>query len=292
MIARINGDDGEGGLVIDTAVRTGATKGRRLVCQRAEKAARIQGAQRRLGAWVCPPSVHFILVAVFSSPLLLSSVFQAPWDKILQSTDGIAASHQLLAQRIEKDVEQSLRTFQNKKEMQSIHTISTNLQTMARELEDAQEKSDKLTKKGGKANVQKVDQATSKLESATQQWESQAPFIFESLQALDELRINHLRDVLTQLETHEVDQATRTQAAAEDAVNFMLEINTSAEIQNFAHKVTAGKPKVERKSGPGPGTMSRQSTSAGPSPLAPPSGSVHDDDVSEHSKDGPQGKLQ
>ncbi len=231
-------------------------------------------------------------VRLLTSFLSLSSVFQAPWDKILQSTDGIAASHQLLAQRIEKDVEQSLRTFQNKKEMQSIHTISTNLQTMARELEDAQEKSDKLTRKGGKANVQKVDQATSKLESATQQWESQAPFIFESLQALDELRINHLRDVLTQLETHEVDQATRTQAAAEDAVNFMLEIDTAAEIQNFAHKVTAGKPKVERKSGPGPGTISRQSTTVGgPSPLAPPSGSVHDDDVSEHSKDGPQGKL-
>ncbi len=94
--------------------------------------------------------------------------------------------------------------------MQNIHTISANLHTMARELEDAQEKSDKLVRKGGKANAQKVDQATSKLESATQQWESQAPFIFETLQALDEQRINHLRDVLTQFETHEVDQATRT----------------------------------------------------------------------------------
>ncbi|KAL2134686.1 hypothetical protein VTI74DRAFT_11090 [Chaetomium olivicolor] len=201
-------------------------------------------------------------------------IFQAPWDKILQSTDGIAASHQLFAQRIEKDVEHPLRNFQNKKEMQNIHTISANLQGMAKELDDATEKSEKLSKKGGKANAQKVDQAAARLESATQQWESQAPFIFETLQALDEQRINHLRDVLTQFETHEVDQATRTQAAAEEVLNVMLEINTAQEIQNFAQRTISGKPRVERRS------TTRQSTPVTPT-AAPPS--VTADDVSEHS---------
>ncbi|KAH8899765.1 hypothetical protein GQ53DRAFT_201130 [Thozetella sp. PMI_491] len=210
-------------------------------------------------------------------------VFQAPWDKVLQSTDAIAASHQLFAQRIEKDVEHSLRGFQNKREMQNIHTISANLQTMARELEDAQDKADRLSKKGVKANAQKVDQANTKLESSTQQWESQAPFIFETLQALDEQRINHLRDVLTQLETHEVDQATRTQAAAEDAVNFMLEISTAAEIQNFANKTTMGKPKIERRGGSVTGNVSRQASVTAGSTLAPQSDSGNADDASEHS---------
>ncbi|KAJ4289469.1 Suppressor of Profilin deletion [Collariella sp. IMI 366227] len=217
-------------------------------------------------------------------------IFQAPWDKILQSTDGIAASHQLFAQRIEQDVELPLRDFQNRREMQNIQTITTNLQGIAKELDDAAEKSEKLSKKGGKASAQKVNQAAARLETATQQWESQAPFIFENLQALDEQRINHLRDVLTQLETHEVDQATRAQRTAEEVLNVMLEVNTTQEIQNFAQRHTSGKPRVDRR----PAT--RQSTPVTPT-AAPPS--ITADDVSEHSAHrdhpgpgpGPESKL-
>lgn len=213
-----------------------------------------------------------------------NSIFQTPWDKILQSADAIAASHQLYARNVEKDVEQALRAFQSRKEMQSINTISANLQSMAKELDEAQERSDKLSRKGGRANAQKVDQATSRLEAAQQQWESQAPFIFESLQALDEQRINHLRDVLTQLVTHEVDQAARTQASAEDVLNTLLEVQTDQEIKNFVHRTTAGRPKLEKRT-----TSARQSSSAAATPsLAPPSSlSGHrgddDDGVSEHS---------
>jgi len=212
-------------------------------------------------------------------------VFQTPWDKILQSTGAIAASHQLFAQRIETDVEASLRSFQAREEMRNVQTISANLLGMAKELDDAVEKSEKLTRKGGKANSHKVDLAASRLESASQQWESQAPFIFETLQALDEQRINHLRDVLTQFETHEVDQATRTQATAEEVLNAMLEVNTEQEIQNFVQRTVSGKPKVERK------PVTRQSSIVATSNLAPPSISGHDDDVSDHSghKEGQPG---
>jgi cell division protein ZapA (FtsZ GTPase activity inhibitor) len=168
--------------------------------------------------------------------------------------------------------------------MQHMQTISANLSTMARELDDATDKSEKLSRKGSRANAQKVDQAAARLESATQTWESQAPFIYETLQALDEQRINHLRDVLTQFETHEIDQATRTQAAAEEVLNVMLEVNTAQEIQNFVQKTTAGKPRIERKS-----TTTRQPTPVTPT-AAPPS--ITGDDVSEHSgqqRDNPPG---
>lgn len=200
-------------------------------------------------------------------------VFQAPWDKILQSVEAIAASHVQLAARIEQDVELSLRNFQTRGEMQNMQTITTNLTTMAKELEDAQDKSDKLIKKGGKANVQKVDMATTKLDSATQQWDSQSPFIFETLQAVDEQRINHLRDVLTQLLTHEVDQATRSQSAAEQALNTMLEINTKAEIEDFVRKAAAGKTKLDRRLPLG----SRQSSLVPGAASAAPSLSGHED---------------
>jgi acyl-CoA reductase-like NAD-dependent aldehyde dehydrogenase len=172
--------------------------------------------------------------------------------------------------------------------MQNINTISSNLQAMAKELDEAQDRSDKLTRKGGKANSQKVDQAVARLEAAQQQWESQAPFIFESLQALDEQRLNHLRDVLTQLVTHEVDQAARTQASAEDVLNTLLEVQTEREVTNFVSKTTAGRPKLEKRT-----TSTRQGSVAGPpslggrtSSLAPPSVTGHredDDGASEHS---------
>lgn len=146
--------------------------------------------------------------------------------------------------------------------------ISNNLSAMARDLEDAQEKSDKLNKKASKASAQKMDSIASKLESATQQWESQAPFIFETLQALDESRTNQLRDLLTQYQTHEVDKAQKTQDNASEAVAVMLEISTEKEIQEFVHRNTAGKPVIAPRA-----SLRRSSTGGaqGSSPLPPPS---------------------
>lgn len=222
------------------------------------------------------------------------SIFQPSWDKILRSTDAIAASHHLFAQRVEKDVEHALRQFQNRKDVQNMQTMSTNLSTIAKELEDAKDKVEKLSRKGGKASALKVDTATARLESASSQWESQAPFILETLQALDEQRCNQLRDVLTQLETHEVDQSDRIRAAANDALATIIEADTAREVENFASKVTAGKQKVEKRPPmtERTPTVTRQSTSTNVQPpstadssLAPPSTSFSqmEDNRSNHS---------
>ncbi|KAI3338736.1 Muniscin C-terminal mu homology domain-containing protein [Ustulina deusta] len=208
--------------------------------------------------------------------------FQAQWDKILQSAEFVATSHHTFAIHIEKEVETPLRMFDVKKEMQNIQTMQGNLQKVARELEEAQEKSDRLARKGGKASAQKVDMAASKLESATNQWLSQAPFVFESLQAVDESRMNQLRDCLTQYGTFEGDQAQKLQTDAETVLNSLLDYNTANEIQQFASKVTTGRPKFEKRA-----TTARQSTSAGgPSTpgTVPPSVSVPtEDDRSDYS---------
>ncbi|KAI2777328.1 Muniscin C-terminal mu homology domain-containing protein [Daldinia loculata] len=207
--------------------------------------------------------------------------FQPQWDKIIQSADALAMSHHIFATKVEKDVEIPLRSFHQKKEMMNLQTIQGNLQNMARELEDAQERTDKLSRKGGKASAQKVELAAGKLEFATQQWDSQAPFIFESLQALDESRMNQLRDCLTQYGTYEGEQAQSHQAEAETVLNSLLDYSTATEIQHFVAKTTAGRPKIEKRT-----TTARQSSSlsGGNSSLAPPS--IHApaaDDRSEHS---------
>ncbi|KAL2760228.1 hypothetical protein ACRALDRAFT_2093633 [Sodiomyces alcalophilus JCM 7366] len=197
-------------------------------------------------------------------------VFQAPWNKVIAAIEASAYSHHLLAGRIENEVEGPLRAFQSKSEALNIQATSENLTTLARDLEESQKKVEAQTKKAGKANMQKLDAAHSKLESATQQWESQAPFIFESLQAFDEHRINQLRDLLTQYQTYETEKAQRGQATAAETLAAMLEISTDLEIASFKERVVAGKPKLERR-GTAP---SRQGSS-----LATP----QEDTVSEHS---------
>ncbi|KAH6673801.1 Muniscin C-terminal mu homology domain-containing protein [Halenospora varia] len=208
-------------------------------------------------------------------------IFDVPWKKILASTDEIANSHHTLLQRIEKDVESPLRNFTStNREMQQMSTIQGNLQSMAKELDGAQEKSDKLSKKGGKANTAKVEQATSQLQGAEQQWNSQAPFIFENLQALDETRLNHLRDVLTQFETHQADQIERNRITVEQTLGSLLEVDTAQEIKNWSQASVAGKPITERRAR----QLSNAEAAAAAMPPPPTPRSTHTDNQSEHSQ--------
>ncbi|KAI9759604.1 MAG: hypothetical protein M1835_000338 [Candelina submexicana] len=200
-------------------------------------------------------------------------VFSTPWQKIVSSTESLAQSHHILAQKIEVDVERPLREFTAKnREMQAISTMQGNLASLARDMEGAQKKSDKLKDKGAKA-AGKVASATSEVENATSQWESQAPFVFEKLQAVDESRLNYLRDVLTQFQTHEVDQVERNRVTAEECLNALLNVETADEIVTFAAKVTGGRQKTERQKSRtsaggalAPSTPSRSEPDAQPTP--------------------------
>lgn len=206
----------------------------------------------------------------------------------------MAKSHTLLADRIDKDIEQPLRNFTStSKEMSAMSTQQGNLAAIAKELEDAQDRSDKLSKKGGKASAQKVDFAQSRLQSATSSWDGQAPFIFETLQILDERRLNHLRDVLTQYQTLEMDNINRNQRVVESTLGLLLEVETAQEIQNWSQAAgMGGKPAMERRS------TTRQSSIAGSTsagnismPAPPTPASTHTDNQSEHSEKREQGKI-
>ena len=182
--------------------------------------------------------------------------------------EALAQSHSTLAQRIEADVERPLKDYQTRsREMQAVNTIQGNLASIAKDVDNAQKKAAKLS--GGKANATKAANATQDVEAAIQHWESQAPYVFEQLQALDESRINHLRDVLTQLETHEVDQVERNRTSAEACLNTILNINTAEEISAFVARQSADAPTIQERTG----SRGRNSSSAGasaPPPEKPP----------------------
>ncbi|KAL8940685.1 MAG: hypothetical protein Q9211_002159 [Gyalolechia sp. 1 TL-2023] len=144
---------------------------------------------------------------------------------------------------MEVDVERPLRDYQKEsREMQAMSTIQGNLAAVAKELEAAQKRADRI--RGGKSAANKVADATSSAEAISREWRSQAPYVFEQLQALDENRINHLRDLLTQLQTHEVDQVERNRISAESCLNAILNVDTKEEISNFVARISAGAPQT------------------------------------------------
>ncbi|PVI00492.1 hypothetical protein DM02DRAFT_614252 [Periconia macrospinosa] len=218
-------------------------------------------------------------------------IFSTPWQKIIAATEAIAESHHLLAQRIEADVERPLREFTStNREVQAMSNISGNLAAMARDIDSAKNKAEKLRNKGSKAKASAVASAVGEVENATIQWESQAPYVFEKLQAVDESRLNHLRDALTQFQTHEVDQVERNRISAEDTLNVLLNIETADEIQTWSLRIRSGERlPLTRKGSNALGTPSK--SQAPPVPPVPPVPSIHaDDDKSSKSNSAPEPK--
>lgn len=210
------------------------------------------------------------------------SVFSVPWTTLTGSADTLADSHTAFATKIEVDVERPLRDFAtSNREMTQMSTIQGNLAAMAKDVERAQQKTDKLRGKGDKAEAGKVASANSDLDTAQTQWESQAPYVFENLQALDETRLNHLRDVLTQFQTHEVDQVERDRITAEQCLNVLLNVETADEIKTFALRAVHTKPTIrpQRNSIATPSRSFQGASSATPTALTP-SISQPDDELS------------
>jgi hypothetical protein len=201
------------------------------------------------------------------APLTDASIFSTPWQKIVSSTQALAESHYTLSQNIGRDVEMPLREFANSsREMQAMATITGNLQSIGKDVELAQKKADKLKDKGGKAAAGKVASAASEVENAQGQWDSQAPYVFERLQAVDEERVDHLRNVLTQYQTHVTDCVTAAGREGEDCMNAILNVQTADEIKTYALRTTRGLPAT-----PATSAAKRRMSRADAPPPPPPS---------------------
>lgn len=201
-----------------------------------------------------------------------SSIFSTPWQKIVSSTHALADSHYSLSQNIGRDVELPLREFANSsREMQAMATITGNLQSIGKDVELAQKKADKLKDKGGKAAAGKVASAASEVENAQGQWDSQAPYVFERLQAVDEERVDHLRNVLTQYQTHVTDCVTSAGREGEDCMNAILNVQTADEIKTFSLRSTRGLPATSTATATATSsTAKRRMSRADASPAPPP----------------------
>ncbi|KAK3671815.1 Suppressor of Profilin deletion [Recurvomyces mirabilis] len=191
-------------------------------------------------------------------------IFSIPWTTLTEAATTTADAHSSLAAKIEVDVEQPLREFvSTNREMQAMSTIQGNLASMAKDITRAKDKADKLQGRGERAESGKIANASSELDHAESQWQSQAPYVFENLQAVDEARINRLRDVLTQFQTHEVDLVQKNQTTAEHCLNVLLSLQTEDEIRTFALRSVQGKPRPASRA-PRPSVPTTPSASRAP----------------------------
>lgn len=134
-----------------------------------------------------------------------------------------------------------------------------NLSHIARDVDRAKQKLERLQSKGDSG---KIASATGEYENTQGQWDSQAPYVFESLQSVDEARWNQLRDVLTQFQTHEIDQVEKHRISAEQVLNVLLSVETADEVKAFALNV-AERPAAQTSSTPSmPPPPSRSATVA------------------------------
>lgn len=199
------------------------------------------------------------------------SDFSTPWQKLISSTKVLADTHQTFAHNIEADVESPLRRFNtSRKELQAITRSMDSIQKIVKDMDNAHRKADRLRDRGSRANFDKVATATSSMEDAQGQWDSQAPFVFESLQVVDEARLDHLRSCLTEFQTYSSEVSTAVSTAAEESLNALLNWQTSVEIQHFTLKAPASVSMMRerRKSQPPPpGAIQVPPTLAPPLPV-------------------------
>ncbi|KAI1007466.1 hypothetical protein K3495_g756 [Podosphaera aphanis] len=206
--------------------------------------------------------------------------FDSAWRQITAAAENIARSHSTFSERIKLDIEQPLRNFvTTNSEMSNMVNMQGNISSIAKELTEAQEKYDRLNRKGNKANSSKYDSAVSRLQAANQQWDAQAPFIFETLQALDEARLKNLQDMLAMYQTHEADHNEQNSSIVETTLKSLLDFNAEVEIRNWSQTNLDAKSAVKRNPRSGLGFA------ALPSPTSPSRlGDNQGDNQSGHSQ--------
>lgn len=213
--------------------------------------------------------------------LTSTSIFELPWRRVVSSTEALAQSHDNLARGIETDVERPLREYNSKNsDMQVVASLQSELTSLVREFEAAQKKATKAKGKVGKSSA-----AVAAADRARAQYEPRAQVAFEKLQTVDEHRINFLRDALTQLQTHEIDEIARNRSSAEGCLNTLLNLETADEIKTFAAKASGGlnmEPARREQPSPAPGSVES-------SPLPPPP-KITDDAASHRSAQSHQGR--
>lgn len=160
------------------------------------------------------------------SSLQNSGLFEAVWMTILSSTRDNSKAASSFAHKIHHDVEQPLRHFSSQPQWEDMKTLHRELETLAHTY---QSNDDKLRKK----NKHPDDETRA-------QWESQAPYLLEQSEIIDESRLGYLKNSLTTFGTIEADYSDKSLKISEKILNNVLSFEPLDELAAFAAQVSKG----------------------------------------------------
>ncbi|KAF5093411.1 hypothetical protein D0Z00_004074 [Geotrichum galactomycetum] len=160
------------------------------------------------------------------SGLQKSGLFEAVWMSILSSTRDNSKAASSFAHKIHHDVEQPLRHFSSQPQWEDMKTLHKELETLAHTY---QSNDDKLRKKSKHPD-----------DETRAQWESQAPYLLEQSEVIDESRLGYLKNSLTTFGTIEADYSDKSLKISEKILNNVLSFEPLDELAAFAAQVSKG----------------------------------------------------
>jgi len=161
--------------------------------------------------------------------------FNSTWDYVLQSTSTRAQAHSTLAQQVQSQAEEPLRSYGSKtSDVTHMRNMEANLSSSARDIEVAEKQVEKYRKKGNKVQATKVAGAVQKVNDKLAVWNAEAPLVFEGLQVIDEARMTELKGTFVKFFTMLVDEQQKNLEINQRAMSNVLEISVEAATVQYA----------------------------------------------------------
>ncbi|CAN6674642.1 hypothetical protein TRVA0_059S00386 [Trichomonascus vanleenenianus] len=154
------------------------------------------------------------------------------WTLVVASVEQSASSAKVFSHKLHAEIESPLRNFSSRSnQFQDVKQLQEGLTQLARQLVHAEEK---LQHQRGNEEHQ------IQLAESRSSWESQAPYLTEQLEVVDEARLVLVKDSLTRMQTLEVDRAQGSIKEAEKSLNSILSFEPYEDMNSFASKVASG----------------------------------------------------
>lgn len=166
-----------------------------------------------------------------------AGLFEAVWLGVVRSTKDSAKASGSFASKIHHDIEQPLRYFCAKSpQWADMKVLHDELDTLSHSFKVNDDKLDKLRKKKhGQTEAQQHS-----LDEVRAQWESQAPYILEQAEVIDESRLGYLKNLLTTFGTIEADRSEKSLKISEGVLNNILSFEPIDDVAAYAAQVSKG----------------------------------------------------
>ncbi|RHZ71114.1 hypothetical protein Glove_262g43 [Diversispora epigaea] len=193
-------------------------------------------------------SIQRLANKTFVADRAYMGTFTSIWDTLFDELIETATLHSFYVTKISDEIETPLRemTIADQKWTQ-LKQEETNLSKLAKEYEERvskvnrfKTKKEKLSGKRAETSENKLIEAQKALEQIKAEWNSEWPKYLERSQEVDFMRWVHLKEILTNFETMQVESYQKRIEISEKNLSTIMEFNVQNEISDFCSKAIEG----------------------------------------------------